>query len=48
MKEWHSIKTDVYHNNRKCHLGNNIERENVRSGRGGRKLCAECKRLNAQ
>lgn len=48
MKEWHSKKrgTEVYHNNRKCTTGNNIESENLRSGSGGKRLCSECKRLN--
>jgi hypothetical protein len=49
MAEWHSKLpgTEVYHNNRKCTIGNNIERKNFVSGRGGkRRLCEECKRLN--
>jgi len=48
MAEWHSKldRTEVYHNNRKCTTGNNIERYNIQSGRGGKRLCAECKRLN--
>src|SRR3546814_7831068 len=29
---WHSVKSDVYHNNTNCNTGNNIERENLRQG----------------
>ena len=43
---WHSTKADVYHNNSNCNTGNNIEKENVQGGTGGKKLCEECKRLN--
>lgn len=39
---WHSVKQDVYHNNTECNTGNNIERENRRSGTGGKRLCREC------
>lgn len=45
---WHSIKPSaprVYHNNTDCNTGNNIEKENVRPGTGGRPLCSECARL---
>ncbi len=44
---WHSVEGDVYHNNRNCTAGNNIETENYRSGTGGKPLCKECARLNA-
>ena len=40
---WHSIKSDVHHVCTNCNTGNNIERENVRPGTGGKRLCAECK-----
>lgn len=43
---WHSIKADVYHNNTNCNTGNNIERENIRLGTGGKRLCNECSRLS--
>lgn len=43
---WHSIKANVHHNNTKCTEGNNIERENRRSGTGGKPLCDHCKRLS--
>ena len=45
---WHSIKTDVHHNNTKCNTGNNIEAENRREGTGGKRLCSECADLNSQ
>ncbi len=37
---------EVYHNSNQCTEGNNIERENVRSGTAGRRLCDHCKRLD--
>ncbi len=39
---WHSIKQPVHHNDTDCNTGNNIERENIRSGTGGKPLCKEC------
>ena len=45
---WHSIKSDVHHNNTNCNTGNNIERENIRQGTGGKPLCEECKNLKKQ
>jgi hypothetical protein len=45
---WRSVEGDVYHNNRNCTTGNNIETENYRSGTGGKPLCKECARLNAR
>jgi hypothetical protein len=42
---WHSIKSEVYHNNIKCKTGNNIEEENRILGDGGKRLCQECERL---
>jgi len=43
---WHSIKSDVHHNDTNCNTGNNIERENLRQDIGGKPLCAECARLS--
>lgn len=43
---WHSIKTDVYHNNTNCNTGNNIEKENIRQGTGNKRLCKECAGLS--
>lgn len=47
---FHSIKqyVNVHHNNTSCTEGNNIERENYRSGTGGKPLCQHCANLNAQ
>lgn len=42
---WHSILQLVHHNNTECNTGNNIERENLRAGTGGKPLCKECARL---
>lgn len=39
---WHSIKSSVYHDDTECNTGNNIERENWRSGTGGKRHCDEC------
>ncbi len=38
----------VYHNNTTCHLGNNIEPRNRKSGTGGKRICEECRRKNKQ
>ena len=44
---WHSVKDHTkYHNNNRCTEGNNIERENMRPGDGGRPLCKHCDDLN--
>jgi len=45
---WHSIKENRHHNNTKCTEGNNIEKENRRSGTGNKPLCEHCARLNGQ
>ena len=45
VSPWHSIKSYVHHNNTDCNTGNNIERENIRSGTGGKPLCHECSGL---
>jgi hypothetical protein len=42
---WHSKKANVYHVCTNCNTGNNIERENVEQGTGGKRLCDECERL---
>lgn len=43
---WHSTLQDVYHDNTECNTGNNIERENLQSGKGGKRRCRECARLS--
>lgn len=45
---WHSVKQQVHHDNTNCNTGNNIEKENLRQGTGGKPLCEECRRLNTQ
>lgn len=40
---WHSAKSNVHHVCSNCNTGNNIERENRRSGTGGKPLCSECR-----
>lgn len=47
---WHSsITKEVYHNNKSCKEGDNIQPENVREGKGtNRHLCNKCKELNLQ
>ena len=42
---FHSIKSNVHHNNSSCTEGNNIEKENKRSGTGGKPLCRHCSKL---
>ncbi|QPH39463.1 hypothetical protein [Pedobacter endophyticus] len=43
---FHSIKANVHHDNTKCTEGNNIEKENLRSGTGGKPKCANCSKLD--
>ena len=43
---WHSVRQDVYHNNRACTEGNNIERRYLLAGSGGKRLCRRCESLN--
>jgi hypothetical protein len=43
---YHSVKQEVHHNNNKCTEGNNIEKENLRSGTGGKPLCKHCSNLS--
>jgi hypothetical protein len=44
---WHSIKqSSVHHNDTNCKTGNNIEKENIQSGTGGKPLCKQCALLN--
>lgn len=43
---FHSVKQNVHHNNDRCTEGNNIERENLRQGTGGKPICHHCASLN--
>lgn len=44
-KQYHSKNPNikVYHNTKKCTEGNNIEKGNLASGTGGKRLCKNCK-----
>lgn len=44
----HAKNSSVYHNNRSCTERNNIEKKNLKSGTGGKRLCSRCKELNAK
>jgi len=44
---YHSVDRDVYHIYSDCTVGNNIERDNRRSGTGGLALCQVCKDIRA-
>ena len=44
---WHSVNSEVYHNNPNCQTGNSIAPENVQQGTGNKPLCGECERLNS-
>ncbi len=49
-KEWYSTqrnRSHVYHNNKKCEKGNDIERKYYHKGRDvNRELCHRCEQLN--
>ena len=42
---FHSVKQSVHHNNTSCTEGNNIEKENLRQGTGGKPHCSRCSKL---
>ena len=44
---WHSVNSEVYHNNPSCQTANSIDPENVQRGTGNKSLCRECERLNS-
>ncbi len=47
FREWHTnLDTEVYHNNKNCTKGNNIEDKYLAEGKGGKRLCSECKKRN--
>ncbi len=46
-ESWHSVNSDVYHNNPNCQTGSRIAPENTRQGTGNKPLCEECERLNS-
>src|SRR5215211_3176420 len=43
---WHSVNSDIYHDNPNCQTGSSISPENTRQGTGSGRLCEECARLN--
>ena len=43
---WHSVNSDIYHDNPDCQTGGMIDPENIREGTGGKRLCEECARLD--
>ena len=43
---FHSVKGNVYHDSTKCTEGNNIEKENLKTGTGGKPKCAHCEKLS--
>jgi MIP family channel proteins len=43
---WHSVNSDIYHDNPDCQTGGSIDPENIRPGTGGKRLCEECERLD--
>lgn len=45
LAPWHSVGGSVYHDNRMCSAGSNIEAANYRVGAGSKPLCKECARL---
>jgi len=46
---WYSKKTkDVYHDNDKCTVGNNIEKENWSWGTGNLPKCKYCEQLDKE
>jgi len=48
ISPWYSIKQSVHHDNTNYNAGNNIEKENLREGTGGKPLCPECAKLDLQ
>ena len=43
---WHSVNSEVYHDNPNCQTGSSIEPENILRGTGDKRLCKGCERLN--
>src|SRR5215212_11458831 len=43
---WHSVNSDIYHDNPDCQTGGSIDPENIRPGTDGKRLCEECARLD--
>ncbi len=45
---YYSTKGSVHHIYNNCTVGNNIEKENRRSGTGGKPLCSVCKKMKEE
>jgi hypothetical protein len=43
--QWHSSRAAVHHDNNRCLEGYVIKLSDLRSGSGGRPLCAKCESL---
>ena len=43
---WHSVNSEVYHNNPNCQTGSSMNPENMQRGTGDKPLCGECEQLN--
>jgi hypothetical protein len=48
LKPWHAAKQPAYYTNTPCVTGHTIEEENRQAGTEGKRLCGECKRINAR
>lgn len=44
---YYSLTSDVYHIYQKCSVGNNIEKDNIRQGKGGKRLCKNCEEIKS-
>ena len=42
---YYASGSKVYHIFRSCTLGNNIERYNLKGGKGGKRMCMNCKKI---
>ena len=48
VSPFHSKKENHYHNNDKCGPGSEIPQANREPGTGGKVLCKDCAKLNAE
>jgi len=45
--KYYSITSDFYHTFKKCTVGNNIKKNNLKNGTGGKRLCKTCADMKA-
>jgi hypothetical protein len=45
---WHSVMGTVHHTHLECAVGMSIGLDHIRFGEGGKPLCDECARLEAE